>query len=126
MAKKILVIDDEPEIISLMTGWLTHEGYEVISAQDGDQGLWQIKSQKPDLIILDALIPGMTGYQLLEEVKNQSAEIREIPVILISGRASMREIETNVFAFVSKPFDPKDFLEKIRAALKLKQEKDHG
>lgn len=117
MGKKILVIDDETEILELMEGWLTHVGYQVITAANGDDAFWKIKSEKPDLIILDALIPGRTGHQILEDIKRQSEPVRRIPVIMMSGRQSMQYEAKQVFAFISKPFDPKEFLEKIKKAL---------
>lgn len=119
MPPKILVIDDEIEIVELIQGWLSHIGYEVITAHDGHEGLWQIKSKKPDLVLLDALIPGKTGYEILGEMKKQEA-IRDIPVIMMSGRPSMTDTEGEAFAFVGKPFEPKDMLEKIRKALREK------
>lgn len=117
--KKILVIDDEQEIVELMEGWLSHLGFQVVTAGNGDDGLWKIKSEKPDLIILDALIPGRTGYQLADDLKGQSPQVRDIPIILMSGRPSMKDEEGKFFAFISKPFEPKDMLQLIRKALQI-------
>ncbi len=118
MKKKILIVDDEAEIRDLVQGWLSYLNYEVITAKDGDEGLAKMASEKPDLVIMDALMPGRTGYQLAEDLKNQSEELKKIPVIMISGRESMRDIAGDFYAFVAKPFDPKVLLEKIKGALK--------
>ena len=96
---------------------MPNSSYEVIAADNGEDGFWKIKSEKPDLIILDAMIPGRTGFQIVEDLKKQNDTVRRIPVIMISGRDSMRTHVGEVFAFVSKPFDAKELLEKIRSAL---------
>jgi len=120
MQKKILVIDDEAEILDLMQGWLTHLDYQVITADNGDDGFWKIKNEKPDLVILDGMIPGRTGTQVLEDIKTQSEQIKKIPIIFMSGRESMRTQNAQVFAFISKPFQPKELLKTIQKALESK------
>ncbi len=116
--KKILVIDDEAEICDLMQGWLSYLEYEVVTAADGDDGLWKAKTRKPDLIITDALMPGRMGYQLVEQLRGLSESLRSIPIIMMSGRQSMRDTSGMVNAFIDKPFEPRAMLEIIRRLLK--------
>ncbi len=116
--KKILVIDDENEICDLMQGWLSFLGFEAIIATSGDAGLWKVKTEKPDLIITDVLMPGKTGCELVEHLKHASERIKNIPIIMMSGRASMRDAAGLVDAFVEKPFAPKVMLDEIRRLLK--------
>ncbi|MFZ5802626.1 MAG: response regulator [Candidatus Omnitrophota bacterium] len=117
MRKHILVIDDEPEILSLMQGWLSLLGYQVSTASDGDEGFWKIRSEKPDVVILDGMLPGRSGYQILLDLEKQPERIRKIPVIFLSGRPSMECAAEKTFAFVAKPFFPKALLEVIEKAI---------
>jgi len=116
--KKILVIDDEEEICDLMQGWLSHLDYDVITATDGDDGLWKAKTEKPDLIITDALMPGRSGYELVDAIHGLSDRIRMIPILMMSGRQSMRDTSGKVAAFVDKPFEPRVMLQTIQKLLK--------
>ena len=118
--KRILVIDDEDEICDLMQGWLSFLGAETITATTGDDGLWKAKTEKPDLIITDVLMPGKTGYEIAEHCKKNSDQLKSVPVIMMSGRRSMREGSEFVDAFVDKPFDPKIMLETIQRLLQKK------
>jgi len=115
--KKILVIDDEEEICDLMQGWLSYLQYDVITATDGDDGLWKAKTEKPDLIITDALMPGKTGYELVDALHGLSDRMRTIPIVMMSGRQSMRDSTGRVAAFMDKPFDPREMLGIIRKLL---------
>lgn len=117
LRKKILVIDDEEEICDLMQGWLSHLNYEVITATDGDDGLWKAKTEKPDLIITDALMPGKTGYELVDALHGLSDRMRTIPILMMSGRQSMRDVSGKVAAFIDKPFEPRSMLKTIESLL---------
>jgi len=115
--KKILVIDDEEEICDLMQGWLSHLQYDVITATNGDDGLWKAKTEKPDLIITDALMPGKTGYELVDALHGLSERMRTIPILMMSGRQSMRDATGKVSAFIDKPFEPRAMLQTIQKLL---------
>ena len=117
LRKKILVIDDEEEICDLMQAWLSHLGYAVTTATNGDDGLWKAKTEKPDLIITDALMPGKTGYELVDDLQGLSDRMRTIPILMMSGRQSMRDTSGKVAAFVDKPFEPKIMLQTIQKLL---------
>ena len=113
MASKILITDDDPVILKLLQVNLEMEGYEVISAEDGEQALQKARANKPDLIILDIMMPkmdGITARQALLEMP----DLKDTPVIFLSARAQLADIqkgyEAGVTEYVTKPFDPLDLL----------------
>jgi len=120
MSKKILIIDDEPDLSALLSFRLEAHGFKVISALDGPTGLEKAKSDKPDLILLDLMMPGMDGFQAAKILKGDP-ETNEIPVIVFTAMASpelrQRVSEIRAFDYITKPFDPKDLLEKVKKAL---------
>ena len=81
MAKKILVIDDEPKIVEICRDYLKAAGYEVVSAADGPHGLAAIRHEKPDLIVLDLMLPGMDGLDLCRQLRKES----NVPVIMLTA-----------------------------------------
>jgi len=117
--KKVLVIDDEPAIVHLLKSRLESKRYHVITAGDGEEGLEAAKSEKPDLIILDVLMPKMTGYQLVERLRHEGDDVKDIPVIVMSAKHSMRDFfpAWAVLTFLSKPFRPQEMLEKVTDAI---------
>lgn len=119
MANRILVADDEAEITLLLKTRLELQGYEVSTAQDGIEALQYLtKAQKPDLILMDNLMPRMSGFQVLQEIQKMSAEIRKIPIIIISAKGSMQSLfEGRVFDFLPKPVDAKSLLQRVQVAL---------
>jgi len=84
MSKKILIIDDETLLVNMYKTALMVEGYEVDSAESGDEGLAKIKSVKPDLILLDIMLPRITGPEILDTIK-ADAELSKIPVIMLTN-----------------------------------------
>ncbi|MDP3920468.1 MAG: response regulator [Candidatus Omnitrophota bacterium] len=84
-AKKILVVDDEEGIRNLIGEALTRNNYDVVTACDGEEALATVTRENPDLIILDVLLPKMTGYQVFEKIRNGDAAIKNIPIIVMSG-----------------------------------------
>jgi CheY-like chemotaxis protein len=117
-SKKILVVDDDSDLVSILTEGLNSSGYEVCTAQNGIEALAMVKSQKPDLIIMDVVMPKMTGYEALEKVRAVD-ELRKIPIIVVSGKESMRMFFTdlNGVEFVSKPYEVKVLLSKVERLL---------
>lgn len=117
MAKRILVVDDENEILMMMEARLQANGYETLSATDGAQALEIAKREKPDLIILDLMIPKMDGYKVCGLLKCDS-RYTHIPIMVFTARARENDRklaeEAGAEAYLSKPFDPKILLEKIR------------
>ncbi|MGD9817293.1 MAG: response regulator [Desulfomonilaceae bacterium] len=84
MAKKILVIDDEPDMVTFLTTLLEDHGYETVTAMDGDEGLSQLRSQKPDLVSLDLLMPNKTGIKMFRELR-KDPDLCNTPVIMVTG-----------------------------------------
>jgi two-component system alkaline phosphatase synthesis response regulator PhoP len=117
----ILVIDDEPSIRQLVTRYLQAEGYQVISADDGPSGLQAARKQHPDLIILDIMLPGMDGIDLLRELRRDS----DVYVILLTAKTEEtdRVVGLSVGAddYVVKPFSPRELVARVKAALRRLQ-----
>lgn len=118
--KKILVADDNPDILDLLQSRLTANHYEVVTADNGVNTLLKTIEEKPDLIILDIKMPSGTGIGVYENIRRQK-QISHIPVIFITAYASA-EIEEQVREmgaedFISKPFNAEDLLKKVRKVL---------
>ena len=121
MAKgRILVVDDESYIVHILDFSLGMEGYEVITALDGEQALEKARTEKPDLIVLDIMMPKLDGYETCKILKAE-AETKDIPVILLSakGRNVDQKIGFEVGAddYITKPFSPRKLVERINAIL---------
>ncbi|HTL48068.1 MAG TPA: response regulator [Verrucomicrobiae bacterium] len=121
MAKKIMLIDDEPDTLTLLSTRLTASGFDVVPALDPIQGLKKIKETTPDLIILDVLMPKMTGYDFVQEVKKCGAEVKNIPIIVISARRSMKDFfnRWDIHSFIPKPFNSDELITAVNNALKI-------
>ncbi|MBN1794485.1 MAG: response regulator [Candidatus Omnitrophica bacterium] len=125
MAKKILIIDDEVDILKTLTMCLELEGYEVITADDGAAGLEKARETKPDLILLDIGMPKQDGYMTLRKMRRESHPdhlfLRTIPVVIITGRGTemkrLFEFE-GATGYITKPFDNEALLKKIADSLK--------
>ncbi len=121
MAKgRILVVDDEIYIVHILDFSLGMEGYEVITALDGEQALEKARTEKPDLIVLDIMMPKLDGYETCKILKAEP-ETKDIPVILLSakGRNVDQKIGFEVGAddYITKPFSPRKLVERINAIL---------
>ncbi len=117
---KILVVDDEIYIVHILDFSLGMEGYEVVTALDGEQALEKVKTEKPDLIVLDIMMPKLDGYEVCKSIKS-SAETQHIPVILLSakGRNVDQKLGFDVGAddYITKPFSPRKLVERINQLL---------
>ena len=115
---KILVIDDEPSIINLVTAYLKPEGYEVYTATDGNAGLKAARVFKPDLIILDLMLPGMDGIELLSRLRRES----DVYVIMLTARTEETDkivgLSVGADDYVTKPFSPRELAARVKAALR--------
>jgi len=121
MAKgRILVVDDEIYIVHILDFSLGMEGYEVITALDGEQALEKARAEKPDLIVLDIMMPKLDGYETCKILKAET-DTKDIPVILLSakGRNVDQKIGFEVGAddYITKPFSPRKLVERINAIL---------
>lgn len=119
--KKILIADDEVDITFVIQVALEKEGFEVVVANDGVQAFEKIKEIKPDLVVLDIMMPKMDGQSLNTKLK-ESEETKSIPVIIITGRGQMKEFFSNqtggqVADYMEKPFPVKKLTDKIKEVL---------
>ncbi|MBK6792267.1 MAG: response regulator transcription factor [Anaerolineales bacterium] len=118
---KILVIDDEPSITNLVSAYLKPEGYEVFIAADGNAGLKAARAFKPDLIILDLMLPGMDGIELLSRLRRES----EVYVIMLTARTEETDkivgLSVGADDYVTKPFSPRELVARVKAALRRLQ-----
>lgn len=115
---KILVIDDEPSIVNLVRAYLKSEGYEVLTAADGPSGLKAARAFKPDLVILDIMLPGMDGIELLSRLRRES----EAYVILLTAKTEETDkivgLSVGADDYVTKPFSPRELTARVKAALR--------
>lgn len=121
---KILVVDDVPVNVQLLTTYLTSVGYEVVTARDGQEALDQVAATLPDLILLDVMMPKLNGFEVCERLKSDPVT-RIIPVIMVTA---LNEIEDKIKAtesgaddFVSKPFNKLELLTRVKSLLRIKQ-----
>ncbi len=122
MAQKIMLVDDEPDITTVIKASLEKEGFEVACCGDGRKAWEDICAFKPDLIVLDVMLPGVDGWSLQKRLAEEPAT-QGLPVIVITALEPAKALFSKapqVAAFLSKPFDPKELLEKIRVALQNK------
>jgi len=118
--KRILVVDDDADIAKMLKVRIEAEGYEFIGAMEGKEMLEVLKTKKPDVILLDIMLPNMDGYSILREMRKRE-EYADIPVIILSAKEKKKmgdlfALEKVAF-FIEKPFDTKDLLEKIRISI---------
>jgi two-component system, OmpR family, alkaline phosphatase synthesis response regulator PhoP len=115
---KILVIDDEPSIVNLVAAYLKPEGYEVLTAMDGLSGLKAARAFKPELIILDLMLPGIDGIELLSRLRRES----EVYVILLTAKTEETDkivgLSVGADDYVTKPFSPRELTARVKAALR--------
>jgi len=115
--KKILIVDDEAQLVDMVKMRLEANNYDVIVAYDGQEGLDKARKEKPDLIILDLMLPKMDGYKVCRMLKFDE-KYKSIPIIMFTARAQEEDekvsMEVGANAYVTKPFEPKVLLDKIQ------------
>lgn len=120
--KKILVIDDLPENVFMLQDRLEHEGYEVITAYDGLSGIEKTRNELPDLILLDVMMPGITGFEVCKTLAND-IKTKNIPIILVTAKIGAEDtkegLEAGAFDYIKKPFNKIELLARVNSALKL-------
>ncbi|MFC2056620.1 response regulator [Chloroflexota bacterium] len=118
MAKKILVVDDEKKIVDILKAYLERDGYQVSTAYDGRSALDLARSNSPDLIILDLMLPEVSGWDVCRELRKES----DVPVIMLTARDDTTDkiigLELGADDYVTKPFDPKEIISRARAVLR--------
>ena len=141
MPKRILIVDDEPDAISYMGSVLEDNGYAYLSAEDGEEGLELAKKEKPDMILLDLIMPGKSGMLMFQELK-KDPELGKIPIVVVSGASDALGVDLRNFmirhprrgkdklvettgetqftepnAYVDKPVDPNELIKVIKEHL---------
>ncbi|MFH1046129.1 MAG: response regulator [Candidatus Omnitrophota bacterium] len=120
MSKKILIVDDEPQLVEMLSIRLEASGYKVIAAGDGQEGFDKARSENPDLIILDLMLPKMDGYKVCALLK-KDARYKKIPIILFTAKAQDEDRklgqEVGADAYLAKPFEPSLLLETLKRFL---------
>ena len=127
MAKRILIVDDEPEAIDFATAVLEENGYIAIGAEDGVEGMEKVKAEKPDLVLLDIMMPGKGGISMYRDLRRDE-ETKDIPVIIITGVARGQRFEESMMrkdphiplpdGYIEKPMKPEGLLELIGKLVK--------
>jgi DNA-binding response OmpR family regulator len=122
--KKILVIDDLPENVFMLQDRLEHEGYQVLTAYDGLTGMEKAKNELPELILLDVMMPGITGIEVCKTLVNDS-KTKNIPIILVTAKVGAEDtkegLEAGAFDYIKKPFNRIELLARVNSALKLSE-----
>ncbi|OPZ19880.1 MAG: Response regulator PleD [candidate division BRC1 bacterium ADurb.BinA364] len=120
MAQRILVVDDENDVQLVIKTALQSEGFDVATASNGPDALAEVANRQPDLIVLDVMMPGMTGFQVLEKLKSNEKTAR-IPVIMLTGVSERSKIQEALASgtdyYIVKPFEFHDLIGKVNSAL---------
>lgn len=123
MSKTILVVDDEPRLVSLVRGYLVQEGYKVVTAGNGRDALFAARDHQPDLIVLDLMMPEMDGWEFMRLHRQE----RNTPIIMLTARIEdvdkIAGLEMGADDYVTKPFSPRELVARVRAVLR-RQEPD--
>jgi len=118
MAKKILVVDDELRLVSVIRGYLEQAGYDVTTANNGKDALFAARQEKPDLIVLDLMMPEMDGYEFMRLHRKE----RETPIIMLTARVEEEDriigLELGADDYVTKPFSPRELVARVKAVLR--------
>jgi DNA-binding response OmpR family regulator len=116
--KKILVVDDEKKIVEIIRAYLEREGYQVIAAFDGKTALTLALNQHPDLVILDLMLPEVSGWDVCQALRKES----RVPIIMLTARDEVTDkivgLEMGADDYITKPFDPKELVSRVRAVLR--------
>jgi Osmosensitive K+ channel histidine kinase len=125
--QKILVVDDEPINIFILEGILTEEGFEVITANNGPDALLKVSQTLPDAILLDIMMPGMSGIEVLESLMS-TQEFKHIPVIMVTARDGSEDVRLTLskgaVEYIKKPVVGMEMLARLRTVLRLKEQED--
>ncbi len=122
MAKKILIIEDDRFLRELIVRKLSDEGFTTVEAMDGEKGIKKVKEESPDLVLLDLILPGIDGFEVLSRMKKDES-LKSIPVIILSNLGQKEEVEKGlkmgaVDYLIKAHFTPGEIIEKIKDSLK--------
>lgn len=120
MKKTILIVDDEPSIVITLEYLMKHAGHDVVTARDGLQALDCLAESKPDLMILDVMMPNKNGFEVCEEVRSDD-RFADMPIVILSAKSSEAEINRGLAlgadAYIIKPFSTHDLVERVNSLL---------
>lgn len=120
-AKQILLVDDDPELCELLADYLQHEGFSVVAVHDAEAALARLACKVPDLMVLDIMMPGQSGLELLQQMRPRYS----VPVIMLTGRGDdidrILGLEMGADDYLAKPCNPRELLARIRAVLRRSQ-----
>jgi DNA-binding response OmpR family regulator len=118
MAKKILVVDDKAELRTLLKQYLTQEGFDIVTANNGQEALFVTRREKPDLILLDIMMPEMSGFEFMRSLSRES----DTPIILLTAKLDENDkvlgLELGADDYITKPFSPRELTARVRAVLR--------
>ncbi len=116
--RKILVVDDEPKLVRVVREYLEHDGYRVVSAGDGREALARFRQERPDLVVLDLMLPEIDGLEVCRRIRRDSG----VPIIMLTARAEEIDeligLELGADDYVTKPFSPRTLLARVRSVLR--------
>jgi two-component system alkaline phosphatase synthesis response regulator PhoP len=125
MAKKILVVDDKKELRTLLKQYLTQEGFEIVAASDGQEALFVARQEKPDLIILDLMMPEMSGYEFMRIFSKEA----DTPILILTATTEENDkvlgLELGADDYVTKPFSMRELTARVRAVLRRMEKGKH-
>lgn len=111
---RVLVVDDDPQVLKLLRLNLEMEGYDVVSAADGNQALDAVANHSPDLIICDVMMPGIDGFEVVRRIRSDEANAG-LPIVMLSAKAMGSDVKEGIQAganeYVTKPFDPSELID---------------
>lgn len=117
----ILVVDDEPKIVDIVRAYLARDGFRVVVAGDGDAALQAFRRERPALVVLDLMLPGMSGWDVCREIRRES----EVPIVMLTARDDVTDtvlgLELGADDYVTKPFEPRELVARVRAHLRRAQ-----
>ena len=121
MANKLLIIEDEPDLRELLSSTLSREGYDVMEAETAETALQMLDSKLPDLAIVDWMLPGMDGIELVKRLRRDDVT-EDLPIIMLTARGEepdkLKSFDVGIDDYITKPFSPRELLARIKALLK--------
>ena len=120
MTKKILIADDEPNIVISLEFLLKREGYEVVVAQDGVEALAQVRAERPDMAILDVMMPHRNGFEVCQDLR-QDPEFKDLRIMMLTAKGRDTEVSKGMALgadiYMTKPFSTKELIAKVKALI---------
>ncbi|MCD6289969.1 MAG: response regulator transcription factor [Anaerolineae bacterium] len=121
MAQRVLVVDDDRQIVRLVRAYLEQSGFEVLTASDGETALHTIRSERPDLVVLDLMLPGRDGWEITRILRSDPSLVGT-PIIMLTARVEDTDkivgLELGADDYVTKPFNPRELVARVRAVLR--------